>query len=71
MSDNASGLFNGVLVGLAISLVIFLLRQDFLQQQCDNLLIKENKPRNLVCVVRMRAEVINKLKDKSWMNQTE
>ena len=61
MNENIGNLLIGMVAGLTIGLVVFLIRQDFLQQQCDNKLIKENKPRNFVCVVRMSATVINNL----------
>jgi MFS superfamily sulfate permease-like transporter len=63
MSNESGNLIIGILFGVVIGLIVFLARQSFLQKQCDNLLIKENKPRSFVCVVRMQATVINKLNE--------
>ena len=61
MSDDTNNLVLGVLVGIIICLVVLLVRNDFLQQQCDSKLIKDNKPRNLICVVRTKAIIVGKL----------
>ena len=49
----------GLFVGLALGLIIFLGRQDFLQQQCDRGLVKENMKRNFVCKVRLSATIVD------------
>jgi len=69
MIDSASDVFIGIMIGIVLGFIVFLTRQDFLQQQCDNQLIKENKPRNFVCVVRMRATVVNNLKSKEGSDE--
>jgi hypothetical protein len=61
MNESTVNLFIGMVAGVVISLVVFIARKDFLQHQCDNKLIKENKPRNFVCKVRMKAVIVNKL----------